>query len=199
MNLNDFGKLIDAEWLLSEKIRNEIILHEYIIMPNHFHGIVEIIALDGVGANGRSPVHDQGSRSPVHDQESRSPVHDQESRSPVHDQESRSPVHDQGSRSPVHDQESRKCVMRAKSIGSLIAGFKSSVVSKINKIQKTPGSPVLQRNYWEHIIRNANEYSRISNYIVNNAVKWENDKLNNGQGNVVMESSELYNFEEWMV
>nr|WP_317043969.1 hypothetical protein [Flavobacterium covae] len=34
-----------------------------------------------------------------------------------------------------------------------------------------------QRNYWEHIIRNENAYHRISNYIINNPQKWENDKL----------------------
>jgi REP element-mobilizing transposase RayT len=35
-----------------------------------------------------------------------------------------------------------------------------------------------QRNYWEHIIRNENEYNRISQYIINNPIKWENNKLN---------------------
>ncbi len=34
-----------------------------------------------------------------------------------------------------------------------------------------------QRNYWEHIIRNENDYSRIADYIINNPRKWENDTL----------------------
>ena len=37
-----------------------------------------------------------------------------------------------------------------------------------------------QRNYWEHIIRNENEYNQISQYIIDNPLKWENDKLNMG-------------------
>jgi hypothetical protein len=45
-----------------------------------------------------------------------------------------------------------------------------------------------QRNYWEHIIRNENEFSRISEYIKNNPLKWKNDKLNGSSGNIVMEN-----------
>jgi REP element-mobilizing transposase RayT len=35
-----------------------------------------------------------------------------------------------------------------------------------------------QRNYWEHIIRNENSYQNISNYIINNPSKWNEDVLN---------------------
>lgn len=52
MILNEYGGIAAREWERSEEIRNEIELCEYIIMPNHFHGIVKIIA----GANGRSLV-----------------------------------------------------------------------------------------------------------------------------------------------
>jgi len=38
---------------------------------------------------------------------------------------------------------------------------------------------IWQRNYWEHIIRNHDEYQRISEYIINNPQQWENDKLKN--------------------
>ncbi|MDR1812085.1 MAG: hypothetical protein LBQ87_04610 [Candidatus Fibromonas sp.] len=42
MNLNDFGKIVDAEWQnLMFKYKN-VKLGEYIVMPNHFHGIIEI-------------------------------------------------------------------------------------------------------------------------------------------------------------
>ena len=56
-----------------------------------------------------------------------------------------------------------------------------------------------QRNYWEHIIRDENEFMRISEYIKNNPKNWKKDKLNGGKGNVVMESSTPYNEENWMV
>jgi len=42
MQLSDFGKIVKEEWLKSFEIRKELFLHEYIIMPNHIHAIVEI-------------------------------------------------------------------------------------------------------------------------------------------------------------
>lgn len=34
-----------------------------------------------------------------------------------------------------------------------------------------------QRNYYEHIIRNEKSYHNITNYIINNPVKWGEDKF----------------------
>ena len=43
MILNDAGKMVDDEWLaLVDRFPN-IALHEYIVMPNHFHCILEIV------------------------------------------------------------------------------------------------------------------------------------------------------------
>ncbi|KAA3597916.1 MAG: hypothetical protein DWQ06_12515 [Calditrichaeota bacterium] len=42
MILNDAGLMIESEWLkITERFKNTI-LHEFIIMPNHFHAILEI-------------------------------------------------------------------------------------------------------------------------------------------------------------
>jgi putative transposase len=38
--------------------------------------------------------------------------------------------------------------------GALVAGFKTSATKRFNMLRKTPGAPVWQRNYFEHIIRN---------------------------------------------
>ncbi len=56
-----------------------------------------------------------------------------------------------------------------------------------------------QRNYWEHIIRNEQELHRIRQYIEKNPAQWENDKLNGGSGNRVLESQTEYGRESWMV
>jgi len=48
MILNDVGKIAKEEWLKTSVLRNDIELREFIIMPNHIHGIIEII---DVGAN----------------------------------------------------------------------------------------------------------------------------------------------------
>ena len=46
MELNKIGEVVHAEWYASEKIRQHIYLDEFVIMPNHIHGIV-IIDNDG--------------------------------------------------------------------------------------------------------------------------------------------------------
>jgi hypothetical protein len=42
MILSEFGKIVDIEWHKSFEIRDELLLHAFILMPNHFHAIVEI-------------------------------------------------------------------------------------------------------------------------------------------------------------
>lgn len=42
IRLSVFGKIVEIEWHKSFEIRNELLLHEYVIMPNHMHCIVEI-------------------------------------------------------------------------------------------------------------------------------------------------------------
>ncbi len=66
MILNELGKIVQEEWLKTPEIRKEIELDEFIIMPNHLHGIVIICTDDLVGANGRSPLQlAESGRSPL--------------------------------------------------------------------------------------------------------------------------------------
>jgi len=44
MELNDAGQMVKSEWLKLPERFNNIKLHEYIVMPNHFHAILEILA-----------------------------------------------------------------------------------------------------------------------------------------------------------
>ena len=54
MVLNQYGMVVADEWQKSSVIRQEIELDAWVVMPNHFHGIV--IINNPVGANGRSPL-----------------------------------------------------------------------------------------------------------------------------------------------
>ncbi len=65
-----------------------------------------------------------------------------------------------------------------KSLGALIAGFKSASTKRINEMRGTPGTPVWQRNYYEHVIRNSNELDGIRQYIPDNPAKWSEDVEN---------------------
>lgn len=55
MVLNEYGNVVQDEWLKSTKIRKEIELDEFIVMPNHLHGILLIKNNDNaiVETNGR--------------------------------------------------------------------------------------------------------------------------------------------------
>jgi hypothetical protein len=64
------------------------------------------------------------------------------------------------------------------SIPTIVRSFKSAVTKRINKMRNTPGAPVWQRNYYEHIIRNDESLNCIREYIVNNPLQWELDREN---------------------
>jgi len=44
MRLNDFGCIVATEWAKSADIRREIECDEWVVMPNHVHGIIRIVA-----------------------------------------------------------------------------------------------------------------------------------------------------------
>jgi len=48
MRLNEYGAIVKDEWLRTDTLRENVVIDEYIIMPNHIHGIV-IIMGDGRG------------------------------------------------------------------------------------------------------------------------------------------------------
>ena len=68
----------------------------------------------------------------------------------------------------------------------IIRGFKTFSSRRINELRNRPGNKNWQRNYWEHIIHDENEYHQIIEYIRNNPQTWALDKLNGGIGNQVI-------------
>jgi len=68
------------------------------------------------------------------------------------------------------------CGTNSGSLGAIIQNFKSVTSRKINKINKSPGSHLWQRNYWESIIRTEKDLNRIRKYICENPLKWTKDK-----------------------
>ena len=144
MVLNEKGQIVKNEWLNTINIRQgEVILHEYIVMPNHFHAIIEICR-GGVRNsidNGVCDTMDRGVCDTTNNG--------------VCDTMDRGAC-DTPLRSP------------SKTVGAIVRGFKSAVTKQI-------GFPIWQRNYYEHIIRNAHAFERISNYIRNNPAQWNKD------------------------
>jgi REP element-mobilizing transposase RayT len=147
MVLNKFGMIAQEEWYKSAEIRQEIRLHEFVVMPNHIHGIVEII-----GCRGDRPV---AQNNVIND------------RMIDNKEKGDRPVAPTGPQSG--------------SVGAMIAGYKSSVTSKINQLRNSQGKPIWQRNFYDNIIRNEESLQSIRDYIRNNPAKWSSDKFYNGK------------------
>jgi len=60
----------------------------------------------------------------------------------------------------------------------IIRAFKTFSARRVNELRETPGVPVWQRNYYEHVVRGENELNRIREYIANNPLQWEMDREN---------------------
>jgi REP element-mobilizing transposase RayT len=140
MMLNACGEIVREEWLRSARLRSEIALDEFVIMPNHLHGIVVI----------RKSFDASAFSSSIDECEAALPSH---------------PELEWTGRPP-------------RSLGSLVAGFKSAVTVRINALRSAPRSPVWQRNYHDHIIRNEPDLHRIRRYIRENPLKWDADPDN---------------------
>jgi putative transposase len=64
------------------------------------------------------------------------------------------------------------------SLGALVRSFKSATTQQINMTRKSPGMPVWQRNYYEHIVRHDSSLNRIREYILKNPGRWADDPEN---------------------
>jgi putative transposase len=65
-----------------------------------------------------------------------------------------------------------------RSLGAFVGGFKSAVTKRIKALRDSLDTPIWQRNYFEHIIRNEESLNRIRQYIFDNPVRWEFDREN---------------------
>jgi len=75
-------------------------------------------------------------------------------------------------RSPLQSGPTRR------SLGAFVGGFKSVVTKRVDELRGSPGMPVWQRNYYEHVIRNEESLHRIREYIHDNPARWEFDREN---------------------
>lgn len=51
--LNEYGQIVHEEWLNTALVRPSVVLDEYVVMPNHLHGIIVLTDTDHVGATRR--------------------------------------------------------------------------------------------------------------------------------------------------
>lgn len=183
MVLNDAGRMIERWYFETQNKFPDIVCHEMIVMPNHFHCIWKNVGLDnasgGVGANlcVRPPIINV--RPPKQN--------DVAIQNGVHDFETGAHVINEGAhvgaplRDVVNDSDLVENVSGSP-LSNVVGWFKTMSTNEYIRGVKQLGWPpfdrkLWQRNYYEHIIRNDQSLCEISNYIINNPACWPNDKF----------------------
>jgi putative transposase len=160
------GNIVKEQWEVTPDIRLDmnLTLGAFVVMPNHFHGIIMI------GGNKYNGDDDDGGGNDDDDEGD-----------------------DDGGGGDVGDgdddggEDAKHCVSTAaeirnqfgtqsKNLASIIRGFKSAVTKNARLIDGNFG---WQNSYHDHIIRNEKSLQRISNYIINNPELWKEDKFFN--------------------
>ncbi len=67
---------------------------------------------------------------------------------------------------------------KSRSIGAILAGFKSATTRRVNEHRPASRLPLWQRNFYEHVIRDGKSLDRIRRYIADNPSRWEFDPNN---------------------
>ncbi|MEJ2794955.1 transposase [Iodobacter sp. LRB] len=84
---------------------------------------------------------------------------------------------------PGKDAPSKGAASSAPTVGEIIRAFKSLTAIAANRLLNRVGQPFWQRNYWEHVIRDEEEWQTIREYIHHNPQQWKQDRLYMATGN----------------
>ena len=185
MIINYFGKIAFDEWQnLSERFPN-IVLDVFQIMPNHIHGIISIenigaavraglapgqlpVANDKVGATLAVAQNDVSAATlAVAQNGNMCTQNDRAGASPA-------PTND------IAGYDRATARVAPTTVGNIVGAFKSLVANQCLNICKSQNEymgKLWQRDYWDNIIRNEQEYQHIIEYIINNPKNWKNDKF----------------------
>ena len=155
MQLSDIGEIAESEWVKSPIIRPDMNLElgAFVVMPNHFHGIIIIgknkynRCVDG-GGNGGVGGND-GGRDAMH-------------------------CVSTDTDTDTNAKTKNQFGPQRKNLASIIRGFKSKVTIQAHEIQT---DFAWQPLYNDHIICNNQSFDRIQNYINTNIKNWKTDKF----------------------
>ena len=68
--------------------------------------------------------------------------------------------------------------IKTQPLGLIIRSFKSAVTKHVHDLGLFVGEKFWQRNYYEHIIRDEEDYQSIADYIETNPINWQYDHEN---------------------
>ena len=155
MQLNEYGKIVVGTYLWLATQYSYIDLDAWIIMPNHFHGILVLTDHSGEGVSRNAPTH-------------------------LGQDVLRKACVIPETCGFERDNALPTDGMKRKSLGRLIGAFKTVSTKQINLFRDSPSAPVWQRNYYDHIIRNEKSLQYIRHYIHHNPLSWQRDQLHPG-------------------
>lgn len=160
MQLSQLGHVVRSHWLKLPNHHLHVELDEFIVMPNHFHGI--LILIDNPAMS--NAIHRDLDVSDAIDTDVRAGLAD--TFADTIDRFTTKPAPTAGLVYP-----------KRHGIPEIVRGFKTFSARRINQIRKTEGMPVWQRNYYERVIRDDRALHNIQRYIKSNPQSWQQDKL----------------------
>ena len=186
MILNPIGEIVNAEFLKSFELRKELYLGGYVIMPNHIHAILILDKEESVKEDAKTSAYGIAQREP------------KSISSFVAGFKSSSINRIDDWIDAVNAQNRNGGNVGGGNVGGGNVGDGNvgdgnvgdgnvethgrASLPRLHGIKKfNKNNPLWQNNYHDHIIRNEMEYRRISEYIVNNPLKWDKDTLSNGE------------------
>lgn len=182
MILNSNGQIVENELLKSIKIRKNWFFHNWVVMPNHIHLLIEIQNKNPVSNIKKENVemhnlemHSSASSShpEISIKSELSKTHIVETHSSASNPSISTNVGKTHSSASLHDNPEPKLSRKPDSISSFIAIFKSVTTKQINGTET-----IWQSNYHDHIVRNYKRFEIIYDYIKNNPQTWDTDSIN---------------------
>jgi len=158
MQLSEIGKIAKTEWLKTTELRCDmnLWLDEFVVMPNHFHGII------GIGNN----PYNAPRRDAMHCV-STIPTHCV----PIIPPHCASKIPS----STILQPYKNNFGPQSKNLASIIRGFKIAVTTYAKKHNI---DFAWQERFHDSIIHDNNGLNCVREYIINNPQKWNNDSLN---------------------
>ena len=211
--LHLFGRITDGEmhpspmgewaqrcWDAIPQHMPHVDVGDFVVMPNHVHGIVIIRERWGGDVRGVGARHDAPCIGVVGTPETNAPgigagdVHgladnvpdatpdDSDIEMPGGPSRSLADTPGPHTRArhdaPLRDPVKPPGIPRG-ALGQIVASYKSAVTRMAYRDGLLPhGTPVWQRNYWDRVIRDDGEHERIAKYIRDNPANWKGDRFN---------------------
>ncbi|HAX93716.1 MAG TPA: hypothetical protein DCY25_07205 [Bacteroidales bacterium] len=171
MHLDGIGEITEQQWIKTPEMRPDMNLEldAFVVMPNHFHGII-IIGKNQYNSNN----YHRGDAMHCVSTDSTDVTDPTNPIDPTNSADTPEPTHTpQNSTDNPVNIAANQFKPQSKNLASIIRGFKSAVATQV----KISGNMNFnwQPRYYEHIIRNNGEFERIKKYVIDNPANWKND------------------------